>query len=108
MENTRMTSNSSEASSEEETINCLVGYDWVYPSGTDPSGAWKFYSVGSFNSSTTMFGGMSTWGSWRVIKPNQVSIHYTRTTEGYLPDDQVLIIENCEQLSVGSTTYIKD
>lgn len=44
----------------EETKKCLVGYDWIYPSSSNPTGAWKFSSDGTFNSSTTMFGGIST------------------------------------------------
>ena len=75
--------NTSSASVEtiEGTKSCLVDYDWVYPSSSNPTGAWKFSSDGTFNSSTTMFGGMSTWGNWTVINPGQIKISYTRTTE---------------------------
>ena len=56
------------------TKTCLIGYDWVYPSSSSPSGAWKFSSDGTFNSSTTMFGGMSTWGNWSLTSPGKVKI----------------------------------
>jgi hypothetical protein len=59
--------NSSKTSASVETTegtkSCLIGYDWVYPSTSNPRGAWKFSSDGTFNSSTTMFGGMSAWGN---------------------------------------------
>lgn len=92
----------------EGTEKCLVGFDWVYPSGNNPTGAWKFSGNGKFTSSTTMFGGMSTWGVWEIIEPGKINITYTRTTEGTIPDGQTLILEDCSTLIVGSTTYIKD
>ena len=100
--------NFSSAETNEGTESCLVGYDWVYPSSTSPTGAWKFSSDGTFNSSTTMFGGMSTWGNWTVISPGKINISYTRTTEGIIPDDQVLTMSSCGSLKVGSTYYSKD
>jgi len=92
----------------EGTQSCLVGYDWVYPSGSNPIGAWKFSSDGTFNSSTTAFGGMSTWGNWSVISPGKFRISYSRTTEGTIPDDQILTMSSCSNLKVGSTLYSKD
>ena len=100
--------NSSSVETNEGTESCLVGYDWVYPSSTSPTGAWKFSSDGTFNSSTTVFGGMSTWGNWTVISPGKINISYTRTTEGIIPDDQVLTMSSCSSLKVGSTYYSKD
>ena len=100
--------NYSSVETNEGTSSCLVGYDWVYPSSTSPTGAWKFSSDGTFNSSTTMFGGMSTWGNWTVISPGKINISYTRTTEGIIPDDQVLTMSSCGSLKVGSTYYSKD
>lgn len=90
------------------TKTCLVGFDWVYPNSRKPTAAWKFSSDGTFNSSTTMFGGMSTWGNWQVISPGKVKISYTRTTEGIIPDDQILTMPSCGSLKVGSTVYSKD
>jgi hypothetical protein len=108
----KQTNNSSNSLNSIETIEgtkkCLVGYDWVYPSGNNPSGAWKFSSDGAFNSSTTMFGGMSTWGNWKIISPGKINVSYTRTSEGTIPNDQVLTLSGCSSLSVGSTTYVKD
>ncbi len=101
-------SNSDNVESIGGTKTCLVGFDWVYPNSSNPTGAWKFSSDGSFNSSTTMFGGMSTWGNWQVISPGKIKISYTRTTEGIIPDDQILTMSSCSSLKVGSTVYSKD
>ena len=102
------TATSSSVATIEGTKSCLIGYDWVYPSGNSPTGAWKFSSDGTFNSSTTMFGGMSTWGNWSVTSPGKVKVSYTRTTEGIIPDDQILTMSSCDGLKVGSTFYSKD
>ena len=99
---------SSSVATIEGTKSCLIGYDWVYPSGNSPTSAWKFSSDGTFNSSTTMFGGMSTWGNWSVTSPGKVEVSYTRTSEGIIPDDQILTMSSCDGLKVGSTFYSKD
>jgi len=99
---------SSSVATIEGTKSCLIGYDWVYPSGNSPTGAWKFSSDGTFNSSTTMFGGMSTWGNWSVTSPGKVEVSYTRTSERIIPDDQILTMSSCDGLKVGSTVYSKD
>ena len=99
---------STEVESNEGTKTCLVGFDWVYPNSSNPTGAWKFSSDGTFNSSTTMFGGMSTWGNWEVISPGKIKISYTRTSEGTIPDDRILTMSSCGSMKVGSTVYLKD
>lgn len=99
---------SAEVESIEETKKCLVGFDWVYPNSSNPTGAWKFSSDGTFNYSTTMFGGMSTWGNWQVISPGKIKVSYTKTTEGTIPNDQILTMSSCGSLKVGSTVYSKD
>ena len=99
---------STEVESNEGTKTCLVGFDWVYPNSSNPTGAWKFSSDGTFNSSTTMFGGMSTWGNWEVISPGKIKISYTRTSEGTIPDNQILTMSSCGSMKVGSTDYLKD
>jgi len=99
---------SNSTNSVEGTESCLIGYDWVYANGSSPTGAWKFSSDGTFNSSTVFFGGMSNWGNWTVIEPGKILVSYTRTTEGIIPNDQILILEQCGSLKVGSTIYIKD
>jgi hypothetical protein len=50
-----------------DPATCLVGVDWVYPSADSPTMAWKFSSDGTINSSTTLFGGMSSWGNWEHL-----------------------------------------
>ncbi len=96
------------SSSISDPISCLTGVDWVYPSASNPTGAWKFSSDGTFNSSTTMFGGMSTWGNWADLGGGRIKITYTRTTENYLPDSQIIELNGCNELKVGQTLYIKD
>jgi hypothetical protein len=91
----------------EDTKTCLVGCDWLYPSSKNPLGAWKFSSDGTFNSSSTTFGGMSAWGNWSIIGPGQIRVTYTRTTEGVIPQDQTLQMSSCNSLTVGSTNYSK-
>jgi len=92
----------------DDTKKCLIGFDWVYPTMENPTGAWKFSADGTFNSSTTYFGGMSTWGNWEVISPGKINISYTKTSEGIIPKDQILTLKDCDNLMVGSTNYIKD
>ena len=99
---------STEVESNEGTKTCLVGFDWVYPSRSTTISAWKFSADGTFNSSTTMFGGMSTWGNWEVISPGKIKISYTRTSEGTIPDNQILTMSSCGSMKVGSTDYLKD
>lgn len=107
----RDSSNSVETSRSVETIegteSCLIGVDWIYPSSSNPTGAWKFSSDGTFNSSTTAFGGMSAWGNWSVIGPGEIQVSYTRTTEGTIPNNQILTMSSCGSLKVGSTNYSK-
>jgi tetratricopeptide (TPR) repeat protein len=91
----------------EGTEICLTGYDWVYPSNGEVQGAWKFSSDGTFNSSTRWFGGMSAWGIWRVISPGMIRITYTSSRESFQPNDQIINLESCERLLVGSTAYSK-
>jgi hypothetical protein len=92
----------------EGTQNCLVGKDWVYPSMADVSNAWKFNSDGTFNYSTTLFGGMSAWGNWRITEAKEINITYTRNTEGIQLDDELLFMPDCNHLKVGSTIYINE
>lgn len=98
----------SSTESVEGTKSCLIGYDWVYPSSSSPISAWKFSSDGTFNYSTSMFGGMSAWGTWSVSLPGKVRISYTRTTEGTIPGGKILTMTSCNGLKVGSTNYYKD
>ncbi|MEJ6694494.1 MAG: hypothetical protein QNK51_01545 [Chitinophagales bacterium] len=107
----RDSSNSVETSmsveTNEGTKSCLIGVDWIYPSSSNPTGAWKFSLDGTFNSSTTAFGGMSAWGNWSVLGPGKIEVSYTRTTEGTIPSNQILTMSSCGSLKVGSTNYSK-
>jgi hypothetical protein len=55
-----------------------------------------------------MFGGMSTWGNWEVISPGKIKISYTKTSQGTIPDNQILTMSSCVSIKVGSTVYLKD
>ena len=99
---------STEVESNEGTKTCLVGFDWVYPSRSTTISAWKFSADGTFNSSTTMFEGMSTWGNWEVISPGKIKISYTKTSQGTILDNQILTMSSCGSIKVGSTVYLKD
>jgi tetratricopeptide (TPR) repeat protein len=90
----------------EGTIDCLLNYDWIYPL-TNPIAAWKFNSKGTFNFSTKLFGGQSAWGLWEVSEPGRINLIYTRTTDGSIPSNQVLQMNSCENLEVGSSIYFK-
>ena len=86
---------------------CLVGFDWVYPSIADPTSAWKFSDDGTFSYSTTLFGGMSAWGNWKVKSPGEIEITYTKSSIEKIPDAQVIKLSSCDRLAVGNTVYIR-
>jgi hypothetical protein len=92
----------------EGTKNCLTGYDWIRNSGSTLESAWKFSSDGTFSYSTTLFGGMSTWGNWSVNDPGKIKLKYTRSSTGEMPADKVISMNSCSSFSVGSTLYVKD
>ncbi len=84
---------------------CLVGVDWCYPSCSNPTFAWKFLKDGTFSYSTALFGGMSAWGNWSLLEGGDIKITYTKTTENKLPESQVLKMEDCNTLKVGTTIF---
>jgi hypothetical protein len=77
----------------------LVGYDWVYPDMDNPMGAWKFSSDGTFNYSTTAFGGMTRTGTWKDAGDSKVELDYNDGGSGELE------ITSSTTFKVGSTTY---
>ena len=78
----------------------LVGYDWVYPDMDNPMGAWKFSSDGTFNHSTTTFGGMTRTGTWKDLgNDSKVKLDYDDGGTGELE------ITSSTTFKVGSTTY---
>ena len=78
----------------------LVGYDWVYPDMDNPMGAWKFSSDGTFNYSTTTFGGMTRTGTWKDLgNDSKVKLDYDDGGTGELE------ITSSTTFKVGSTTY---
>ena len=91
--------------SEKNITECLAGYDWCEPNCNNPTAAWKFSSDGTFNYSTTMFGGMSTWGNWKETDGSQIEITYTKTSTGDILPNKILSMPDCNSLKVGSTIY---
>jgi len=81
------------------TESILVGYDWVYPNINNPTGAWKFSDDGTFNYSTTMFGGNTRKGKWEDIGNSQIRLKYNDGKTG------VVEITSKNTFKVGSTTY---
>ena len=101
-----LTSCSFNSTSESQSIEeCLVGHDWCQPNCSSPTMAWKFASDGTFNYSTTMFGGMSAWGTWKDIGTNQIELIYTKTSTGDILSKKLLSMPDCETIQVGSTIY---
>jgi hypothetical protein len=99
---------SCDGKSKDQTKECLVGVDWLYPSSSNVKAAWKFSADGTFNVSNTMFGGMSSWGNWEIVAPNKIQIVYTKSSSGTLPNNTTINLSDCNKLTVGATTYIKD
>ena len=94
------------ANSESKGIkDCLVGYDWCQPNCSNPSMAWKFFSDKTFNYSTSIFGGMSAWGTWKDIGKNKVELVYTKTSTGDALPKKILSMPDCSSLLVGTTLY---
>ena len=87
--------------------NCLVGYDWCNPNCSNPISAWKFAADRTFNFSTTMFGGMSAWGTWEDIGSNQIELIYTKTSTGDVVPKKIVSMPDCKSFQVGSTLYIR-
>ena len=87
--------------------SCLVGFDWCTPNCSNPTMAWKFSSDGNFNYSTTMFGGMSAWGTWEDVGNKNIKIVYTRTSTGDVLPEKTISMPDCSSLKVGSTLYKK-
>ena len=96
---------SSTTSESKSLQDCLVGYDWCNPNCNNPKMAWKFSSEATFNYSTTLFGGMSAWGTWRGIGSNKIEITYTKNLTGDVLPKRILIMPDCRSLSVGATLY---
>ena len=98
---------SAETSELQSIKDCLVGYDWCQPNCDNPTMAWKFSADETFNYSTSMFGGMSAWGTWEDIGNNQIELIYTKTSSGDMLPKKILSMPDCNSLKVGSTLYIR-
>ena len=87
--------------------DCLSGYDWCLPDCNNATYAWKFNSDGSFNYSTTLFGGMSAWGNWQDIGNKEIKIVYTRTSTGDVLPDNIISMPSCTSLKIHSSIYYR-
>ena len=72
----------------------------------------KFNSDGTFNSSTSAFGGMSRWGNWEKVDNDKIKLITTRistnSNSDKVPPPQTIYIMSNGGLKIGSTIYIKD
>tara|TARA_B100001250_G_C19769410_1_gene776368 strand:+ start:870 stop:1232 length:363 start_codon:yes stop_codon:yes gene_type:complete len=90
----------------------ITGYDWCYPGCEEPISAFKFHSDGTFNSSTSMFGGMSRWGDWEFLDDNKIKLKTirisTNTTNDKIPEPQIITIISDTKIQVGNTSFIRN
>tara|TARA_B100001250_G_C19743936_1_gene764338 strand:+ start:78 stop:425 length:348 start_codon:yes stop_codon:yes gene_type:complete len=80
----------------------IANYDWCYPNCEDPTAAFKFHDKGTFNYSTTMFGGISKYGTWADIGNNKIKLLYDDNS------DNILDITSNSTFQIGDTIYSKD
>ena len=97
--------NNNEESSSDSIKSCLVGYDWCMPNCNNPTMAWKFSNDGTFNYSTTMFGGMSAWGTWEDVGSQEIRIVYTKTSTGDVLPEKIINMPDCKSLKIGQSIY---
>ena len=88
-----------------------ISGDYCYPDCDNPSSALKFNSDGTFNSSTSAFGGMSRWGNWEKVDNDKIKLITTRistnSNSDKVPPPQTIYIMSNGGLKIGSTIYIK-
>jgi antitoxin component YwqK of YwqJK toxin-antitoxin module len=88
-----------------------IAGDYCYPDCDNPSSALKFNSDGTFNSSTSAFGGMSRWGNWEKVDNDKIKLITTRistnSNSDKVPPPQTIYIMSNGGLKIGSTIYIK-
>ena len=78
--------------------NNFVGYDWVDESET---GAFKFNKNGEFNSSTSMFGGSTFYGTWEMKDENSIYLDYYDPYDNF---DKLIYLNN-KTFDIGQTRY---
>tara|TARA_Y100001970_G_scaffold188680_1_gene229465 strand:- start:198 stop:548 length:351 start_codon:yes stop_codon:yes gene_type:complete len=96
-------------STKKDTQIKITGYDWCSPDCDEPMSAFKFSDDGTFNVSTSMFGGMSRWGSWERQGRDKLKLTTTKisTNSGSdkIPDPQIITLVSESKIQVGSTVY---
>ena len=85
--------------------DCLVGYDWCLPNCKNPELAWKFSSDGTFNFSSTLFGGNSAWGTWTDLGEKKIELKYTKNTSKKKIPNQLINMPDCRTLNIGGALY---
>jgi len=85
--------------------------DYCYPNCENPNSAMKFNSDGTFNSSTSAFGGVSRWGSWEELGNNKIKLTTTRistnSNSDKIPELQIIKWTEDGRLEIGNTLYNK-
>ncbi len=96
-------------STQKDTQIKITGYDWCSPNCDDPMSAFKFSDDGTFNSSTSMFGGMSRWGNWERQGKDKIMLTTTKifTNSGNykIPDPKIITVFSESKIQVGNTVY---
>ena len=96
-------------STQKDTQINIAGYDWCSPDCDDPMSAFKFSDDGTFNASTSMFGGMSRWGNWERQGKDKIKLTTTKisTNSGNdkIPEPQIITLVSLTKIQVGSTIY---
>ena len=87
----------------------IIDYDWCSPNCDKPISAFKFNDDGTFNASTSMFGGISRWGNWERQGKDKIKLITTKisTNSGNdrIPDPQIITIVSGSEIQIGSTVY---
>ena len=96
-------------STQKDTQIKITGYDWCSPNCDDPMSAFKFSDDGTFNSSTSMFGGMSRWGNWERQGKDKIMLTTTKifTNSGNykIPDPKIITVFSESKIQVGNTVH---
>ncbi|MAP99508.1 MAG: hypothetical protein CMC51_01665 [Flavobacteriaceae bacterium] len=90
------------------TERCVIDEDWLFPNTLSPTSSWNFSADGTFSYSSSLLGGMSSWGKWEVLNPGEMNIQYTNTTSGIVPLDHIIRIPHCDTIIAESRSFVKD
>ena len=90
----------------------ISNYDWCYPDCINPISAIKLNSDGSFNSSTSMFGGSTRWGNWEYVDKNKIKLKSTKAStisgQKINLENQIITIISNKKLKLNNTIYLRN